>query len=214
MYLAIEGVIGVGKTSLARLLAPELEAQLVLEVFEENPFLSSFYSDRKRYAFQTQIFFLLSRYRQQRETVPDALAQGNLIADYTFEKDSLFAQLNLQDDELATYNQVHEALAERIHLPDLIVYLRVETDVAMQRIAARDRSYERNMDRGYIDQVNHAYEQFFGSRESDSVLTIDSTRLDFVARPEDLTFIIQRIRAELGIPPYQPTLPMDGETLR
>jgi deoxyguanosine kinase len=214
MYLAIEGVIGVGKTSLARLLAPEFEAQLLLEVFEENPFLSSFYGDRQRYAFQTQIFFLLSRYRQQRETIPAALAQGNLIADYTFEKDSLFAQLNLHNDELDTYNQVHEALAERIHRPDLIVYLRVETDVAMQRIAARDRSYERNMDREYIDQVNNAYEQFFGSREFNSVLTIDSTRLDFVARTADLDFITQRIRAVMGIPPYQPTLPLDGETQR
>jgi deoxyguanosine kinase len=214
MYLAIEGVIGVGKTSLARLLAPEFEAQLLLEVFEENPFLSSFYGDRQRYAFQTQIFFLLSRYRQQRETIPAALAQGNLIADYTFEKDSLFAQLNLHNDELDTYNQVHEALAERIHRPDLIVYLRVETDVAMQRIAARDRSYERNMDREYIDQVNNAYEQFFGSREFNSVLTIDSTRLDFVARTADLDFITQRIRAVMGIPPYQPTLPLDEETQR
>jgi deoxyguanosine kinase len=214
MYLAIEGVIGVGKTSLARLLAPEFDARLVLEVFEENPFLSNFYSDRERYAFQTQIFFLLSRYRQQRETVPDALAQGNLIADYTFEKDSLFARLNLHNDELDTYNQVHEALAERIHRPDLIIYLRVETDVAMQRIATRDRSYERNMDREYIDQVNQAYERFFGQRDGDAVLTIDSTRLDFVARPEDLAHIVQRVRALLGIAPYQPTLPMDGEAGR
>jgi deoxyguanosine kinase len=211
MYLAIEGVIGVGKTSLARLLAPVFDAQLVLEVFEENPFLSNFYTDRERYAFQTQIFFLLSRYHQQRRSVPDALAKGNLIADYTFEKDSLFAQLNLYNDELDTYNQVHEALAERIHPPDLIVYLRVETDVAMQRIAARDRSYERDMDRSYIDQVNMAYESFFGERDSDAVLTIDSTHLDFVSRPEDLALIIQRIRAVLGIPPYQPTLPMDGD---
>jgi len=214
MYLAIEGVIGVGKTSLARLLAPEFDAQLVLEVFEENPFLSSFYGDRERYAFQTQIFFLLSRYRQQRETVPGALAQGNLISDYTFEKDSLFARLNLRDDELDTYNQVHEALAERIRRPDLIVYLRVDTDVAMQRIAARDRAYERNMDRAYIDQVNQAYERFFGERGGDSVLTIDSTRLDFVARPDDFAFIAQRVRAALGIPPYQPTLPLEGEAGR
>ena len=214
MFLAIEGVIGVGKTSLARLLAPEFDAQLVLEVFEENPFLSSFYGDRERYAFQTQIFFLLSRYRQQRETVPGALARGNLISDYTFEKDSLFARLNLHDDELETYNQVHEALAERIRRPDLIVYLRVDTDVAMQRIAARDRAYERNMDRAYIDQVNEAYERFFGERSGDSVLTIDSTRLDFVARPDDFTFIAQRVRAALGIPPYQPTLPLEGETGR
>jgi deoxyguanosine kinase len=214
MYLAIEGVIGVGKTSLARLLAPEFEARLVLEVFEENPFLSNFYGDRERYAFQTQIFFLLSRYRQQCETIPDALAIGNLIADYTFEKDALFARLNLQDDELETYTQVHEALAERIHRPDLIIYLRVDTDIAMQRIATRDRSYERNMDREYIDQVNRAYEGFFGDRDPEKVLTIDSNQLDFVARPEDLAHIVQRVRAVLGIPPYQSTFPMDKEVHR
>lgn len=214
MYLAIEGVIGVGKTSLARLLAPEFDARLVLEVFEENPFLSNFYSDRERYAFQTQIFFLLSRYRQQREAVPDALATGSLIADYTFEKDALFARLNLHDDELETYTRVHEALAERIHRPDLIIYLRVDTAIALQRIATRDRSYERNMDREYIDQVNRAYENFFGERGPEQVLTIDSNRLDFVARPEDLAYIVQHVRAVLGIPPFQSTLPMDKEANR
>jgi deoxyguanosine kinase len=211
MYIAIEGVIGVGKTSLAKLLAPEFDAQLVLEIFEENPFLSSFYGDRERYAFQTQVFFLLSRYHQQRKSIPSALEIGNLITDYTFEKDALFARLNLHGDELETYTQVHVALAERLHRPDLIIYLRVETDVAMRRIATRDRAYERDMDRGYIEALNHAYHAFFGEREDDSVLTIDSTSLDFVSRQEDLETIIQRVRARLAIPPYQPTLPLQEE---
>ena len=139
MYLAIEGVIGVGKTTLARLLKPVFQADLLLEVFEENPFLSDFYSDRERYAFQTQIFFLLSRYHQQRRAVPDFLKKGNhLVADYTFEKDALFARINLQGDELEMYYRVHEALAEKIPLPDLILYLRADTDILMQRIQMRE----------------------------------------------------------------------------
>jgi len=209
MYLAIEGVIGVGKTSLARLLQPAFNSELLLEVFEENPFLGDFYSDRKRYAFQTQIFFLLSRYRQQREAVPEMLSRGNLIADYTFEKDSLFAHLNLTNDELDTYTLVHEALAERIQIPDLIVYLKVDTDTAMQRIMMRDRSYERNMDRDYIHALNKTYESFFVNRTDDAILTIDTTPLDFVAHKPHLTHIINRINSALGIPPYQPELPLD-----
>ncbi len=209
MYLAIEGVIGVGKTSLARLLQPSFNSELLLEIFEENPFLGDFYADRDRYAFQTQIFFLLSRYRQQREAVPEVLARGNLIADYTFEKDSLFAQLNLTNDELDTYTLVHKALAERIQTPDLIVYLKVDTDTAMQRIMMRDRSYERNMDRDYIHALNETYESFFGSSTGDSVLAIDTTPLDFVAHKPHLTHIINRINSALGIPPYQPELPLE-----
>ena len=124
MYIAIEGVIGVGKTTLARLLKPTFDAKLLLEIFEENPFLSDFYSDRARYAFQTQIFFLLSRYHQQRKGVRDLLEiKPNLISDYTFEKDRLFAEANLEGDELEMYFRVHEALAEKIIRPDLTVFL-------------------------------------------------------------------------------------------
>jgi deoxyguanosine kinase len=210
MYFAIEGVIGVGKTSLARLLQQRFDARLLLEAFEENPFLSDFYGDRQRYAFQTQIFFLLSRYRQQRQTVPEAMVDSNLIADYTFEKDALFARLNLEGDELATYQLVHNALAERIPPPDLVLYLRVDTDVAMQRIATRDRPYERNMDRNYIEQVNLAYEKHFADHTNHSTLTIDSTYMDFVADPRHLDAIANRIRDALDIPPYQRQLPMQG----
>ncbi len=209
MYIAIEGVIGVGKTTLARLLQPTFEAQLLLEVFEENPFLSDFYADRQRYAFQTQIFFLLSRYHQQRRAVPEILAGGKpLIADYTFAKDSLFARINLAGDELEMYHRVHEALAEKIARPDLLVYLKASTDVLMARIAMRDRSYERNMERGYIDQLNTTYEDFF-SRPFDSttVLTIDTDPLDFVHHPEHLKLIEDRIRLALNLPPYQTALP-------
>ena len=217
MYLAIEGVIGVGKTTLARLLQPVFQADLLLEVFEENPFLSDFYSDRERYAFQTQIFFLLSRYHQQRRSVPGLLDRGvNLIADYTFEKDALFASINLKGDELEMYYRVHEALAEKIPLPDLIIYLRASTDTAMQRITLRDRSYERNMERGYIAELNQAYESFFmGARrslgeQSVPVLSIDTNNLDYVRHPESLKWVENRIRQALKLSPFQPELPIQA----
>jgi len=208
MYIAIEGVIGVGKTTLARLLQPAFAADLLLEVFEENPFLSDFYSDRQRYAFQTQIFFLLSRYHQQRRAVPEMLATGKpLLSDYTFAKDSLFALINLVGDELVTYKRLHEALAEKITLPDLLVYLRASTDTLMQRIALRDRSYERNMERGYIETLNQTYEEFFSKPyDNTPVLTIDTDPLDFVHHPEHLTLIENRIRETLNLPPYQAQL--------
>jgi deoxyguanosine kinase len=211
MYLAIEGVIGVGKTTLARLLHPMFDAVLLLEAFEENPFLSDFYADRRRYAFQTQIFFLLSRYHQQRDRVPLGLAQGSLVADYTFHKDALFARLNLEGDELETYFRLHAALAERLHPPDLTVYLRVATDTALQRIALRDRSYERDMDQAYIGRLNQAYEAYFSGPPDGPTLTIDTNRLDYVHDPADLDEVASRIRAALGIHPYQPALPFAQE---
>ena len=216
MYFAVEGVIGVGKTTLARLLQISFQSTLLLEVFEENPFLSDFYADRQRYAFQTQIFFLLSRYHQQRRAVPGYLSQGqHLISDYTFDKDSIFAQINLNGDELEMYHRVHEALAEKIPPPDLVVYLRADTEMLMQRIALRDRSYERYMERSYIDQLNRAYEAYFGGANLGSqpgaapVLAIDTNHLDFVHRPDDLRVVEHRIRQALHLEPYQAELPLD-----
>ncbi len=207
MYLAIEGVIGVGKTTLARLLQPRFEnADILLEVFEENPFLSDFYGDRARYAFQTQLFFLLSRYRQQNSTVPAILnAEKNLLADYTFAKDSLFARINLAGDELTMYHRVHEALAEKIPLPNLTVYLSASVDTLMARIALRDRPYERSMERAYIAELAAAYDEFFAQTTSPKLI-IDSNSLDFVRHPEHLNLIENKIRAALGISPFQPTL--------
>jgi deoxyguanosine kinase len=204
MYIAIEGAIGVGKTTLSRLLASRFQADLLLEVFEENPFLADFYTDRDTYAFQTQIFFLLSRYHQQQE-VPIALTSGNnLIADYTFEKDALFARLNLTGDELETYFSVHNALAEKLPLPDLIVYLQAETDVLMQRIAHRDRPYERNMDQSYIESLNHAYDAFFSEGHTGTpVLRINTNQLNYVAKEQDLDLVEKRIRQTLKLHPYQ-----------
>jgi deoxyguanosine kinase len=210
MYFAIEGVIGVGKTTLARLLQTLFNADLQLEVFEENPFLSSFYSDRARYAFQTQMFFLLSRYHQQRRNIPSLLTGGkNLISDYTFEKDALFAHINLKGDELEMYNRVHEALAEKISLPDLLVYLRADTEVLMQRIAFRDRSFERQMERDYIDELNRAYDEFFMKpNQKIPVLVLETNKLNYVQHKEDLMWVESRIREALANPPLQPTLPL------
>ncbi len=208
MYIAIEGVIGVGKTTLARLLQPAFDAEILLEVFEENPFLSDFYSDRSRYAFQTQIFFLLSRYHQQRRGVTAILESGrSLFSDYTFAKDSLFARINLKGDELETYNNLHAALAEKIVLPDLLVYLRASTDTLMQRIAARDRSYERNMERSYIEELNQAYDDFFSTAYTETpLLVIDTNLLNIVQHTEHLRLIEHRIREQMKLTPYQPTL--------
>ena len=210
MYVAIEGVIGVGKTSLARLLQPSFNANLLLEVFEENPFLSSFYQDRARYAFQTQMFFLLSRYHQQRRGVPSMLRENeSLISDYTFDKDALFASINLGGDELEMYHNLHEALAEKIPPPDLVLYLRASTDTLMHRITLRDRPYERSMERGYISTLNDAYDEYFLRPDPPNpVLVIDSNELDFVHRAEDLQWIDNRIRQRLRLPPFQIELPI------
>lgn len=205
-YVAIEGPIGVGKTTLARLLQPELGASLLLEVFEENPFLKDFYRDRERYAFQTQIFFLLSRYHQQHKAVPKALEKGPLISDYTFAKDRIFAHLNLRNEELALYEQLHAAMAEKIPVPTLVIYLRASLDVLMERIALRDRPYERNMDRDYIRELSEAYEEFFAHYTQTPVLTLDTDNLNYVRDSDDFTLVLERVRSALHHVPYQQPL--------
>lgn len=199
-FVAIEGVIGVGKTTLARLLAPHFSGSLLLEVFEENPFLPLFYGDKERYAFQTQIFFLLSRYHQQRRAVPEALRQGVLLSDYTFAKDEIFAWLNLKDDELAMYGRVHAALAEKLPRPDLIVFLHASHDVLMRRIALRDRPYERDMDPDYIRDVSAAYDAWLTHLDGVPVLRIDTDDIDFLSREDDLLQIVERVRVRLLAP--------------
>jgi deoxyguanosine kinase len=207
LYIAIEGGIGVGKTTLARLIKDEFDAELLLEVFEENPFLGDFYADRERYAFQTQIFFLLSRYRQQHKVIQQTLKRSSLISDYTFAKDRLFARLNLGDDELSMYERVHAILAEKISTPDLVVYLQADTDTLMERIAVRDRSYERGMSRDYIDSVRLAYERFFSGYTGAPVLAIDTNNLNVVRHPQDLTQVVGALRSALTQGIYQRPLP-------
>ncbi len=205
-YIAIEGVIGVGKTTLARLLQPRFDGGTILEAFDENPFLSDFYGDRARYAFQTQLFFLLSRYRQQ-QAATERLRHGALFSDYFFGKDRLFAHLNItSEDELAMYDRLYDALSEKVTPPDLVVYLRAEMETLMARIAMRDRTYERQMERGYIAALRQEYETLFVQYEATPLLVIDSDEIDFVRRPTDLDDIENRIRAALaGV--RQPRLP-------
>ena len=205
-YLAIEGVIGVGKTTLARLLKPMFDAALLLEVFEENPFLARFYQDRERYAFQTQTFFLLSRYHQQHEAIPNALAVQNLISDYTFDKNKIFARSTLDGDELEMYERVQDTLGARIPLPDLIVYLRADVEQIMTRIAVRDRSYERTMDPEYIVALARAYDAYYAGYIAAPVLKIETDALDFVRRSQDLQYVADLIRAEIAKGPVQARL--------
>ena len=200
-FIAIEGVIGVGKTTLTRHLKDHFNATVLLEVFEENPFLADFYSDRERYAFQTQLFFLLSRYQQQNLAVPAALAKGNLLADYTFAKDELFAWLNLKDDELAMYGRVHSALGEKIRRPDLLVYLTADHETVMRRIAQRDRPYERDMDPNYIKQLSAAYEEWLSTMSNQTdmqVLKINVSPFDFISRPDDVSAVAKQINDTLA----------------
>jgi deoxyguanosine kinase len=204
-YIAIEGVIGVGKTTLARLLQSRFNGSTILEAFDENPFLSDFYGDRARYAFQTQLFFLLSRYRQQ-QTAAARLRHGALLSDYFFAKDRLFAHLNITSaDELTMYDRLYDTLCESVKPPDLVIYLRAEMDTLMARIAMRDRTYERQMERGYIAALRQAYETLFAGYDATPCLVIETDEIDFVRQPGDLDDIENRVRAALaGV--RQPTL--------
>jgi deoxyguanosine kinase len=213
-YIAIEGVIGVGKTTLTRLLQNHFQATALLEVFEENPFLAKFYQERERYAFQTQIFFLLSRYHQQHEAVPSALKQGNLVSDYTFAKDELFAWLNLKDDELAMYGRVHAALGEKIPKPDLIVYLRASHQELMRRITLRDRPYERDMDPEYIRQLTAAYDAWLSNLQEIPVLIVDVNHLDYLTNEDDLQHIVGLLQAALAQQKPATTSPLDGQLVK
>lgn len=210
-YIAIEGAIGVGKTTLARILGEALGAELLLEVFEENPFLSDFYADRARYAFQTQIFFLLSRYRQQHSVIANTLQRSPLISDYLFAKDWLFAHLNLAGDELAMYERVHAILGEQIPVPALVVYLRASTDTLMERIAYRDRSYERQMSRDYIGELRLAYERFFADFTVAPVLAFDTDGMDIVRDPAARSEAVAKVRSALRLDSYQLPFPDLGD---
>ena len=210
MYIAIEGVIGVGKTTLVRMLQKSFEAEICLEVFEENPFLSRFYEDRERYAFQTQMFFLMSRYHQQRREIPSILAENkSLISDYTFDKDAIFAEINIAGDELEVYHNIHTELAEKIPDPDLIVYLRATPETLMSRIAQRDRPYERNMEQDYIAHLAKTYDRYFARHKQGApILKIDTDNINVPNDPSDFAHIENQIRAALKLRPFQPELPL------
>jgi deoxyguanosine kinase len=194
-YIAVEGVIGVGKTSLSKLLTERLKAQLVLEEVEENPFLKDFYKDRARYAFQTQMHFLFSRYQQQRSLRQTELFSDRLVADYLFQKDRIFAGLNLSDRELALYERLVVWLELDVVKPDVVVYLQASSDILMERIGRRGRAFEKDMDRDYIKQLNEAYNYFFFHYLDAPLLVVNTNGIDFVNNPDDFEDLFPRIVA-------------------
>jgi len=179
-HIAIEGVIGAGKTTLANMLGETLGGNVVKEKFEENPFLKDFYRDPERYAFQTQIFFLLTRYKQQRELFQADLFHRFLITDYIFEKDKIFAYLNLQDEELKLYETLVSSIEHNIPSPDLVVYLQSSVARLMQNIRQRGRSFEVAMQESYIKDLNEAYNYFFFRYKNTPLLIVNAAEIDFV----------------------------------
>jgi len=192
-YIVTEGPIGVGKTSLTTLLSEELNARLVLERAEDNPFLTDFYRDPARYRFQTQMFFLLSRFSQQQEMAQPDLFTRITISDYLFDKDRIFAYLNLDENELALYEQVYRILEPKIVRPDLVIFLQADTDTLLRRIKQRNRSFEKEISLDYIAAVNEAYNQFFFRYYDTPLLVINTSDIDFVHRREDLDDLLKQI---------------------
>ncbi len=195
-YVAVEGVIGAGKTSLAKLLSERLQAQLVLEEVEENPFLKDFYRDRARFAFQTQMHFLFSRFQQQRGLRQTELfSSERLVSDYLFQKDRIFAGLNLSERELVLYEKLVGWLELDVMKPDVVVYLQATPDVLMERIARRARPFERDMSRDYIRELVEAYNYFFFHYVDAPLLVVNTNAIDFVNHSEDFEDLLKRITA-------------------
>jgi deoxyguanosine kinase len=192
-YIVVEGPIGVGKTSFAELLAERLQARKLLEGPEENPFLSQFYTDMRRHAFQTQLYFLLNRFRQQQELVQFDLFKQVLVSDYLFAKDKIFAYLTLDDNELALYERLHPLLEMRVQKPDLVLYLQASTDVLMRRIQLRARPNERELTRTYLEDVNAAYNHFFFHYSATPLLVVNTNEIDFVKHKEDFEDLVKQV---------------------
>ena len=184
LYIAVEGPIGAGKTTLTHRLAERLGGRVVLEIVEENPFLAMFYEDRDRYAFQTQLFFLMSRFKQQQELVQADLFAPNTVADYHLLKDRIFAQLTLEDAELALYERVYQSLESQVLQPDVMVYLYAPIDVLLSRIAKRGRPFERDFDGQYLSDLCLAYQKFFAHYEKTPLLRLDNSNLNYADGPE------------------------------
>ena len=193
-YVAVEGPIGVGKTSLVRKMGEKLGARLVLEEFEDNPFLADFYKNPDRFAFQTQLYFLLQRYRQQQELRQVDMFHNLLITDYMFVKDRLFASLTLKEREMNLYDTVANLLERNVLSPDLVIYLQADTDTLMDNITKRGRAYEEPIAYEYIDALNQVYNEFFFRYQDTPLVIINTNNIDFVNKPKDLEEVINVIR--------------------
>ncbi len=195
-YLAIEGVIGAGKTSLAEKLSEWYGAYLIREIFEENPFLADFYKDRQRFAFQTQIFFLISRFKQQESLRQYDLFHNKIISDYIFQKDRIFATLNLSEAEMKLYDSIARLMEKQIVKPDFIIYLKCSTERLMFNIYKRGREIEKDMDENYIDQLNRLYNNFFQYYESTNLIVLDTEKIDFIENEADFKNIVELINTK------------------
>ena len=210
-YIAVEGNIGAGKTTLARFLADESGAALFQENVDDNPFLMKFYQDARGYAFQAQLFFLLNRYRQQTEIAQQDLFSDLIVADYLFAKDSVFAHVVLEDDELALYNRLHELLRGKIVSPDLVIYLQASPGVLHERIRKRGRSFEKGVTEEYLSSLNDAFNHFFFHYDASPLLIVNTDRLDFAASREHLEDLFARIEEKFTgtrfyVPSWEPGL--------
>lgn len=204
-YIAIDGVIGVGKTTLTNMIVEQFKGKAVYEEVEENPFLADFYQDPMRFAFQTQIFFLLSRYRQQQEIPQRELFHQLIVADYTFWKDKIFAYLNLEDRELFLYEKIATLLERDIPKPDLVVYLKSTPERLMQNIKKRGRYFERTMSYEYIQSLNKSYNNFFNHYTGTPLLIINTTTMDFVQNQNDFQRILDLLTSDIqGTVHYDP----------
>ena len=202
-FISIEGVIGAGKTSLAKKIVERLDGRLILEQFDTNPFLEKFYVDRKRYAFQTQMFFLINRFKQQQELVQEDLFSEYIICDYIFEKDRIFAYLNLSKDELSLYESIYPLLARTLRKPDLVVFLQSSVDRLMYNIKSRNRKVERALTKNYIEELNEAYNHFFFRYNTTPLLIVNSSEIDFVNNEEDFDVLFKQIfREDRGVIEY------------
>lgn len=199
-YIAVEGPIGVGKSTLADMLAHHFRARLILERYEENPFLQTFYDDRRRTAFQTQLFFLLSRYRQQQELIHTDLFYESCISDYLFAKDRIFAEVNLTRDELKLYEEVASALDKTVPTPDVVIYLQGSVSLLQQNIKKRGRNFEKNMNREYLEQIVSAYNDFFFHYRDTRLVVASCDDFDFLRVPEHFQRLVQTILRS----PYPP----------
>ncbi len=197
-YIAVEGAIGVGKTTLVHRLAKQFPAKVMMEIVEENPFLADFYADRDKYAFQTQLFFLLSRYRQQQELWQPDLFNRYIFSDYIFPKDRLFAALTLSDHEMALYDQVFQILDMRVLKPDLVVYLQARLDVLLERIKRRGRAFEKNFDPDYLKRLSAIYNEYFFHYADTPLLVVDTSDIDVVNNEADFLDLSRTILHHRG----------------
>jgi deoxyguanosine kinase len=212
-HIAIEGPIGVGKTSLVELLARRFEGVMVLEDIT-NPFLPDFYEKRPGAAFQVQMYFLLSRFQQQREIAQMDLFHQLVLADYTFPKDRIFAYLNLDDTDLGIYEKLYPVLEAEVPKPDLVIYMQASVPVLVERISRRARDYESGMEKDYLKRLSEAYSYFFFHYRETPLLVVNTDEIDFVNNPADLNGLIEQIkRCRRGTQVYVPLGSRGTETL-